>query len=157
MKKLDFVPTCAWKFIFNNLKCFPRQSLSLKYIFWISRPFTHGTLFLRLQLLVLKYLCCFSSFLQLIGVGCSTSWSAFFIFSSTFSLSTLNEVSGLMTLDFLPEEIALLWTPHQCNQLTLGLMHLCILTKNALIKLSSSYLLSALLPPQKSVPSILPS
>lgn len=128
---------------------------SLKYIFWISRPFTHGTLFFHLQLLVLKYLC--RVFFISPNYRCGVLHllvCAFFIFLSTFSLSTLNEVSGLMILDFLPEEIALLWTPHQCNQLTPGHIHLCISTYKC-IKLSSSYLLSALLPPQKSVPPIL--
>ena len=95
-------------FIFKKFKMFFKTVSSLKYIFWIPRPFTHGTVFLHLQYCFSNTCVGFPSFLQPIDVErLHLLVCVFFIFSFTFSLSTLKAVSGLMVLDFLPEVIAL--------------------------------------------------
>ena len=121
MKKLDLCLYVPGSLYFNNLKCFPRQSLP-----WSTSSGFQDPLHMGLSSFVSSYwfsnTCVgFSSFFQPMGVGLlHLLVCVFFIFSSTFSLSTLNAVSGLTTLGFLPEEIALLWTLHQCIQLTIG-------------------------------------
>lgn len=120
MKMLDMCLCVFGGLHFNNSKCFSRQSLPWS----TSSPGFQDPLLMGFSSFLSSY--CFSntcvgfsSFSQPIGVGLlNILVCVFFVFSFTFSLFTLNTVNGVAALDFLPEQIALLWTPHLCIQMT---------------------------------------